>query len=182
MESNQTLNTNRLKPEENDFLEKLRHSLDLRLDDEGRFFYEGDLVAHPKVNALFHQSIHIHPETKEAYLKIAQQIAYFRVDSFPFFVTQFELTSQNEIKITLNTQEVLINAINRIDSVGLEKIYITLKDQRKCGVLRKARDQMLVFLEETTHTGQESQFVLCIANQIFKITEVSSLDELKIKD
>jgi hypothetical protein len=184
MEADQRLNSNRFKSEENDFLEKLRRSLDLRLDDEGRFIYEGDIITHPKVHALFHRSICMNPKTKEYYLQIGDQIAYFQVDSFAFFITQFEFCqddSSQSIKIILNQGEVLIDAIDSLYSVDFEKIYVQLKDQRKCGVLKKAREQMLAFLE-TLDVGQEQQFVLKIGSSLFKINELSSLDELKIKD
>lgn len=194
MEADQRLNSNRFKSEENDFLEKLRRSLDLRLDDEGRFIYEGDVITHPKVHALFHRSICMNPKTKEYYLQIGDQIAYFQVDSFAFFITQFEVCQDGppqddppqddppqRIKIILNQGEVLIDAIDSLYSVDFEKIYVQLKDQRKCGVLKKAREQMLAFLE-TLDLGQEQAFVLKIGASLFKINELSSLDELKIKD
>jgi hypothetical protein len=184
MEADQRLNSNRFKSEENDFLEKLRRSLDLRLDDEGRFFYEGDLITHPKVHALFHRSICVQPKTKEYYLQIGDQIAYFQVDSFAFFITAFEVyqdSAHQHLKIVLNQGEVLIDAIDSFYSVGFEKIYVKLKDQRKCGVLKKAREQMLAFLE-TLDQGQDQGFVLQIGPSVFKINELSSLDELKIKD
>jgi hypothetical protein len=152
-------------------LEQLRRSLDLYMDKNGRFFYEGQEVEHDRVKKLFHQSIIFDHQTKEAYLKLGQQIAYFKFEVTPFLVMKIEKNPQSmRYDFVLNTEEKInIDEILGFYHQSLTSIYIKLKDQRPCMLSRHAQQQLIPELLQI-----EDSFVFQWANQRFFIQNINS--------
>jgi hypothetical protein len=129
-------------------LEKLRRSLDLYMDRNAVFFYQGHPIENEKVIRLFHQHICFNAQTQENYIQIADQIAYFKTETVAFFVKSIE-SDQQSILLVLNTEErINIDQIERVYSENLEGIYLKLKDRRLCFVLRSAQQQLQPYLEQ----------------------------------
>jgi hypothetical protein len=62
----------------------------IRLDAEGRFFHEGQLVEHPKLAAAMHTWIRRHPDDGRFILSNGYDWTYFTVEDAPFFVQRIE--------------------------------------------------------------------------------------------
>lgn len=58
----------------------------IRLDGEGRFFHDGELVEHPKLAAALHTWISRHPDDGRYILTNGYDWTYFTVEDVPFFV------------------------------------------------------------------------------------------------
>ena len=58
----------------------------IRLDAEGRFFHEGESVAHPKLAEAMHTWIRRHPDDGRFILTNGYDWTYFTVEDAPFFV------------------------------------------------------------------------------------------------
>jgi len=56
------------------------------LDEEGRFFHEGERVAHPKLEAAMHTWIAVHPDDGRFILDNGYDWTYFTVKGTPYFV------------------------------------------------------------------------------------------------
>lgn len=67
-------------------LERLRRGIPLRLDRTGRFHFEGDEVAHPRVQALFLAGLDT-SDAGEPTLHVGQQWCYLTVDDCPLRAT-----------------------------------------------------------------------------------------------
>lgn len=66
-------------------LERLRENSGIRLDREGRFWHEGTLVEHPKVQLLFHQGLGRAPDGR-ATLTVGRTWCYLSVDDTLYLV------------------------------------------------------------------------------------------------
>jgi hypothetical protein len=58
----------------------------IRLDGEGRFFHDGELVEHPKLAAAMHRWIRRHPDDGRWILSNGYDWTYFTVEDVPYFV------------------------------------------------------------------------------------------------
>jgi hypothetical protein len=67
-------------------LERLRRGIPLRLDRTGRFHFEGDDVAHPRVHALFLDGLDL-DDAGEPTLHVGAQWCYLTVDDTPLRAT-----------------------------------------------------------------------------------------------
>ncbi len=64
------------------------------LDREGRFFHDGERVAHPKLEAAMHTWIARHPEDGRWILTNGYDWTYFTVEDTPYFVRELRVDSQ----------------------------------------------------------------------------------------
>jgi uncharacterized protein len=62
----------------------------IRLDGEGRFFHEGNLVEHPGLAAAMSTWIRRHPDDGRFILSNGYDWTYFTVDDAPFFVRRLD--------------------------------------------------------------------------------------------
>ena len=58
----------------------------IRLDGEGHFWHDGDLVDHPRLEEALHSWISRHPDDGRYILTNGYDWTYFTVDEVPFFV------------------------------------------------------------------------------------------------
>jgi hypothetical protein len=62
----------------------------IRLDADGRFLHEGELVVHPGLSAAMHTWIRRHPDDGRYILSNGYDWTYFTVEDAPFFVRHVE--------------------------------------------------------------------------------------------
>jgi hypothetical protein len=64
----------------------------IRLDAEGRFWHEGNLVEHPKLAQAMHVWVSRHPDDGRYILTNGYDWTYFTVDDAPYFVRSLRIT------------------------------------------------------------------------------------------
>jgi hypothetical protein len=101
----------------------------IRLDREGRFWHEGELVTHPGMQQAFASWIARHPDDGRFVLNNGYDWTYFTVDDVPYFVRTLRI-DQNAAKLVLTdgTEELLDPASLRIGAS--DAIYVRVKDGR----------------------------------------------------
>lgn len=67
-------------------LEASRRNSGLRVDREGRFWHQGTLIAHPRIQAVLAAGVARHATTGEYIVCIGQEWAYLEVDDAPLVV------------------------------------------------------------------------------------------------
>ena len=70
-------------------LQRLREASGLRLDAEGRFWHQGDLVEHQRTREALHRGLHRAPDGRWA-TRIGGEWGYVAVDDAAFFVQRIE--------------------------------------------------------------------------------------------
>lgn len=65
----------------------------IRLDAEGRFWHDGERVAHPGMARAFASWIELHPDDGRFILTNGYDWTYFSVDDVPFFVQGVRITA-----------------------------------------------------------------------------------------
>jgi hypothetical protein len=66
----------------------------IRLDAEGRFWHEGNLVEHPKLAQAMHGWVSRHPDDGRYILTNGYDWTYFTVEDAPFFVRAVRVTPE----------------------------------------------------------------------------------------
>jgi hypothetical protein len=66
----------------------------IRLDAEGRFWHEGNLVEHPKLAQAMHGWVSRHPDDGRYILTNGYDWTYFTVDDAPYFVRSVRVTPE----------------------------------------------------------------------------------------
>lgn len=127
-------------------LEKMRRSVDLRLDFEGRWHHEGEIFEHARLTALFNKGIDSHPDSGEPIVHIGDRWCYFVADGTPFIVRRLESTDDAFIA-HLNNGEA-----HPIPAAGFEAvddfIYVQLAENRRARLDRNAQNQLWGWLAE----------------------------------
>lgn len=78
------------------------------LDAGGRFWHEGELVAHPGMQAAFATWIMRHPDDGRYVLCNGYDWSYFRVEETPFFVRSLRVSSEGaSVRLSDGTEEPL---------------------------------------------------------------------------
>jgi uncharacterized protein len=87
----------------------------IRLDAEGRFFHEGEPVAHPGLAAAMHTWIRRHPDDGRFILSNGYDWTYFTVEDAPFFVVSIhEKDGGLELELSDRTREAWDPARSRL--------------------------------------------------------------------
>lgn len=124
----------------------------IRLDAEGRFFHEGNLVEHPKLAEAFHTWIARHPDDGRYILTNGYDWTYFVVDDVPYFVRSLREEDGDAILLLSDgTEEPLDPSTVRPGSRG--DLYLQVKRSAKGGpfdakLTRFAQSQLGPFLRE----------------------------------
>lgn len=100
-----------------EWLDRLRRSVDLRLDERGRWWHEGEAFEHPGLIRLFDRGLDAHPETGEAILRVGEKWCYVRAADGPFFVRRFQRAG-GQLWAHLNTQAQVAVPPEAIFEVG----------------------------------------------------------------
>ncbi len=79
------------------------------LDAQGRFWHEGELVAHPRLAEAMHGWIDRHPDNGRFILNNGYDWSYFTVEGTPFFVTTVRDDGEGNLLLVLSdgTEEPL---------------------------------------------------------------------------
>lgn len=123
----------------------------IRLDREGRFFHDGELVVHPKLRDALHTWIARHPDDGRYILTNGYDWTYFEVEDAPFFVTAIRQQGGDAVLLLSDgTEELLDPATVRANERG--ELYLTVKRAAKGGpfdakLTRFAQTQLAPFLE-----------------------------------
>jgi len=143
-------------------LELLRRSARLRVDAQGRWWHEGEPVAHERVAALFSRGLGWRPRAGgglldgEATLTVGAQWCYVECDRTPFLVTRLTLDHDHEraeeggagearLWATLNT-----GAREEVGGAWLEGevLFVELAGGAPARLSRGAQGQCAAWLEE----------------------------------
>ena len=118
-------------------LESVRRSLDLRLDEQGRWWHDGVAFEHPRIIEAFNRGIERHPDTNEPIVRVGERWCYFHAELTPFFVRR--MTIQNEeLRVLLNTGEKVFVPENGLFSRE-ERIYVRFIDGREAVLDRQTQ-------------------------------------------
>jgi hypothetical protein len=91
----------------------------IRLDGEGRFWHEGDLVDHPKLAHALHTWIARHPIDGRIVLENGWDWCYLTVDDAPFYVRGArERDGELIVRLSDDTEEPLALDTLRVDEQG----------------------------------------------------------------
>lgn len=128
-------------------LDALRHSIDLRLDADGRWFHDGEPFTHAGLIALFNRGLDVSPDTGEPIVRIGEQWAYIRCDDVPFVVRSVRV-ADDQLRLVLNTEaEVLCRPGDlRVGPTGL--LYAELGRHRRARFGRAAQASLADDLDE----------------------------------
>ena len=130
-------------------LETKRRSIDLRLDREGRWWHDGRLFEHPRLIQAFNRGLALHPDSREAILRVGSQWCYIKVEDTPFIAHRARFVA-NQLTATLNTEETVLIPKRSLSSVA-DSIYALLPDGRLIRFDRAA----LATLAESLHQSPE---------------------------
>jgi hypothetical protein len=123
----------------------------LRLDGEGRFFHDGDPVAHAKLAEALHRWIARHPDDGRYILTNGYDWTYFTVDDVPYFVRSVRAADGDAVLVLSDgSEEPLDPAAVRQNERG--ELYLTVKRGADGGpfdakMTRFAQTQLEPFLE-----------------------------------
>ena len=125
----------------------------LRIDAEGRFWHEGNLVEHPKLAQAMHGWISRHPDDHRYILTNGYDWTYFTVDDAPYFVRSVRI-GDGGVRLVLSdlTEEPWDPTASRIGAD--DALYTPVKTTSPHGPFeakftRFAQSQLAPVLEET---------------------------------
>lgn len=121
-------------------LEKMRRSVDLRLDFEGNWYHEGEIFEHERLIALFNKGIDSHPDSGEPIVHIGERWCYFKADDTPFIVRRME-SSPDALLVELNNGETHPVPPTGFEAVG-DYIYVQLTEDRRARLDRGRQNQL----------------------------------------
>lgn len=90
----------------------------LRLDGEGRFWHDGELVDHPRLLTALHRWITRHPNDGRFILSNGYDWTYFTVDDVPYSVRGVQLGAEPRLLLSDDTIEVFPRDGYRIGRAG----------------------------------------------------------------
>lgn len=126
----------------------------IRLDAEGRFHHEGNVVEHPKLADAFHTWIARHPDDGRYILTNGYDWTYFIVDDVPYFVRSVRDDGGDAILLLSDgTEEPLEPSTVKQKDGGRGDLYLQVKRDAKGGpfdakLTRFAQTQLGPFLRE----------------------------------
>jgi hypothetical protein len=104
----------------------------IRLDGEGRFWHDGELIAHPGVAAAMHSWIGRHPGDGRYVLTNGYDWTYFTVDDAPYFVRALRAEPERLVLILSDaTEEAWDPESTRIGAHGA--LYANVKSGAGAG-------------------------------------------------
>jgi len=77
----------------------------LRLDGEGRFWHDGAVVDHPRLQTALHRWITRHPSDGRFILSNGYDWTYFTVDDVPYFVRGLDLDAEPKLLLSDESAE-----------------------------------------------------------------------------
>lgn len=124
----------------------------IRLDAEGRFHHEGNVVEHPKLAEAFHTWIARHPDDGRYILTNGYDWTYFIVDDVPYFVRSVRDDGGDAILLLSDGSEEALDPSTVRQKDGAE-LYLQVKREAKGGpfdakLTRFAQTQLGPFLKE----------------------------------
>jgi len=125
----------------------------IRLDAEGRFWHEGNLVEHPKLAQAMHGWISRHPDDHRFILTNGYDWTYFTVDDAPYFVRSVRI-DDGGVRLVLSdaSEEVWDPAASRVgvdDALYAPVKATDAKGPFEAKFTRFAQSQLAPALEET---------------------------------
>ena len=138
-------------------LERLRRSVDLRIDAEGGWWHEGERFTHPRLIAYFNRQLGW--RDGEATLTVGARWCYVRCDVTPFLALKLERGSPSGPLVLLNTGERLPLAELQLRG---DVLFAQLSPARLARWSRHAQAQCGAWLREARADESEasSGFVL----------------------
>jgi hypothetical protein len=127
-------------------LDRLRRSIDLRLDAEGRWWHDGQPFENERLIALFDRGIDVHPDSGEPILRVGTQWCYFRADDVPFVVRR--LVDDGGLVAELNTGERVAVPEDALEVGVNEVVYARLGPRRRARLSRQAQSALAAWLRE----------------------------------
>ena len=104
----------------------------IRLDGEGRFWHDGELVAHPGVAAAMHSWIGRHPDDARYVLTNGYDWTYFTINDAPYFVRALRAEPARLVLILSDaTEEAWDPECTRIGAQGA--LYAKVKSGAAAG-------------------------------------------------
>jgi hypothetical protein len=125
----------------------------IRLDGEGRFWHEGNLVEHPKLAQGLHVWISRHPDDRRYVLTNGYDWTYFTVDDVPYFVRSVRIDERGvTLLLSDGSEEIWDPSASRVGAG--DALYTTVKARHALGPFeakftRFAQSQLAPVLSET---------------------------------
>ena len=135
-------------------IETLRRAVDLRLDDEGRWWHEGQRFKHLRLIEAFNAGIDLHPQTDEPIIRIGDRWCYFTADDTPFIVVKL-YEDDGGLLARLNTGETL-KLPKRSLFLRTDRLYANLTPKRWALFSRPAQANLEPWLQQ----GSNGQYYL----------------------
>ena len=85
-------------------LDKLRRSIDLRLDREGHWWHDGRAFEHQGIIDTLNRGLDLNHSTGEAIVRVGEQWCFIKVDVTPFLGTHLRWLGE-DLSTLLNTQQ-----------------------------------------------------------------------------
>ncbi|MCB9522155.1 MAG: DUF1285 domain-containing protein [Myxococcales bacterium] len=128
------------------WLDQVRRSIDLRIDEDGRWWHEGEPFVNQRLRDYFDGNLDVHPESGEPILRVGDKWCYVRVDDTAFFVDRFKVEGERLLAV-LNTRGRWPVPGDGFVIHG-ERAYVTLAPHRRARLTRRAWHQLGEWLEE----------------------------------
>lgn len=126
-------------------LEAMRRSVDLRLDDEGRWYHDGEPFTHAGLIAAFDRGIDVHPDSGEPILRVGQRWCYIRADDTPFVARRIDADG-GRLFLRLNNGERVAVPEGGFEARG-ERVYVDLDARRRVRLGRQAQARLGAWLQ-----------------------------------
>ncbi len=138
----------------------------IRLDSEGRFWHDGELVENPALASALHTWISRHPDDGRFILTNGYDWTYFAVDDAPYYVLAVNALD-DRIELTLSDG----TSCDMFDTAGVrtgrdEALYVRVKDgSYEAKFTRHAQNALACVLVE----GQDGMPMLRIGSRTFAV-------------
>jgi hypothetical protein len=128
-------------------LERLRRSVDLRIDAEGRWYHEGRPFTHARLIALFDAGLDVHPDSGEAIVRIDGRWCYVQADDTPFVVRHLRVEG-DALLAELNNGERLPVPERALTLGDNGVVYAELAPRRRARLGRDAQSALAAWLRD----------------------------------
>ncbi len=144
----------------------------IRIDKEGKWYYEGQEIVNPLVLLTFCNALQKDDQGRYR-IVLQSEVCYIDVEDTPFVVASIRGDQKTEILLLLNTGEV-----HKLDpetlSVGEHNVtYCSLPDGMKVRFSRAAYYLLALMMEEDEH----GDIILTVGGKSYKISPACSGEE-----
>lgn len=128
-------------------LELMRRSVPLRVDEEGRWFHDGEPFRHARLAEVFSNGLDLDPKTGEAIVRIGERFCYVECVGTPFVVVHLNTEHSPPIATLNNGERYPLTTAVFIETE--DRLAIEWNDGRWARLSRGVYTRLAPFLQES---------------------------------